>query len=175
MFHRVRAPPTSSTSTTYPHMATEGQEPASVSSNKLVRALSFLSGQLNFYRLHIVYLCVRQMPPLYENRVVTNRSAHYPPGRSIFTPLIFSGIFYASNGEAHISYIDSLYNCVSAMVVCGLATVDLSSLTPWQQVILFIQMCIGNPVRSNLWTIVPSFIWNLSQVVVSWVVVYTRR
>ncbi|KAJ3737528.1 cation transport protein-domain-containing protein [Lentinula guzmanii] len=43
------------------------------------------------------------------------------------------------------------------MTVCGLATVDLSSLTPWQQVILFIQMCLGSPV------------------LVSWVIVYIRR
>ncbi|KAJ3519413.1 hypothetical protein NM688_g9303 [Phlebia brevispora] len=69
----------------------------------------------------------------------------------------YSWIFYASNGEFHISYIDSLYNSVSAVTVCGLATVDLSSLTPWQQVILFIQMCVGSPV------------------VVSWVMVYVRR
>jgi hypothetical protein len=32
------------------------------------------------------------------------------------------------------------------MAVCGLASVDLSSLTAWQQVILFIQLCLGNPV-----------------------------
>lgn len=32
------------------------------------------------------------------------------------------------------------------MAVCGLASVDLSSLTGWQQVILFIQLCLGNPV-----------------------------
>lgn len=32
------------------------------------------------------------------------------------------------------------------MAVCGLASVDLSSLTGWQQVILFIQLCVGNPV-----------------------------
>ena len=61
--------------------------------------------------------------------------------------LFFSVIFYLSNGRYKISYIDSLFNCVSAMAVCGLATVDLSSLTPWQQVILFMQMCIGSPVR----------------------------
>ncbi|KAJ7503005.1 cation transport protein-domain-containing protein [Mycena galericulata] len=86
---------------------------------------------LNFYRVHILFFT--------------------------FTPLIFSGIFYASNGQYHISYIDALYNCVSAMTVCGLATVDLSSLTGWQQVILFIQMCLGSPV------------------VVSWVMVYLRK
>ena len=76
---------------------------------------------------------------------------------STFTPLIFSGIFYASNGEFHIDYIDCLFNCVSAMTVCGLATVDLSSLTPFQQVLLFIQMCLGSPV------------------VISWMMVYIRR
>ncbi|KAK0212417.1 cation transport protein-domain-containing protein [Desarmillaria ectypa] len=86
---------------------------------------------LNFFRVHLLFFA--------------------------FTPLIFSGILYASNGRYHISYIDCLFNCVSAMTVCGLATVDLSSLTPWQQVILFIQMCLGSPV------------------LVSWVMVYIRR
>ncbi|KAI0000966.1 cation transport protein-domain-containing protein [Russula vinacea] len=76
---------------------------------------------------------------------------------STFTPLIFSGVFYASNGLFHIAYIDALFNCVSAMAVCGLASVDLSSLTAWQQVILFIQLCLGNPV------------------LISWVVVFVRR
>ena len=32
------------------------------------------------------------------------------------------------------------------MAVCGLASVNLSSLTGWQQAIIFIQMCIGNLV-----------------------------
>ncbi|KAI0359598.1 TrkH-domain-containing protein [Trametes cingulata] len=43
------------------------------------------------------------------------------------------------------------------MTVCGLASVDLSSLTPFQQALLFIQMCLGSPV------------------VVSWTMVYIRR
>lgn len=67
---------------------------------------------------------------------------------STLTPLIFSGIFFASNGRYPVAYIDALFNSVSAMTVCGLATVNLSQLTVWQQVLLFIQMCIGNPVRS---------------------------
>ncbi|TFK44919.1 cation transport protein-domain-containing protein [Crucibulum laeve] len=86
---------------------------------------------LNFYRVHILFFT--------------------------FTPLICSGIFYASNGRYKISYIDSLFNCVSAMTVCGLATVDLSSLTGFQQALLFVQMCLGSPV------------------VVSWVMVFIRR
>ncbi|KAH9067652.1 cation transport protein-domain-containing protein [Lactarius vividus] len=92
---------------------------------------SLLSHNLSFYRLHILYFT--------------------------FTPLIFSGIFYASNGRFHIAYIDALFNSVSAMAVCGLTSVDLSSLTAWQQTILFVQMCLGNPV------------------VVSWFVVFIRR
>ena len=75
---------------------------------------------------------------------VTSRS-DTPP--STFTPLIFSGIIYAANGEFPVDYIDCLFNCVSAMTVCGLATVDLSGLTPVQQVLLFVQMCLGSPVR----------------------------
>lgn len=65
---------------------------------------------------------------------------------STFVPLITSGIFYAANGENHIDYIDALFNCISACVVCGLASVDLSSLTGFQQALLFFLMSIGNPV-----------------------------
>ena len=43
------------------------------------------------------------------------------------------------------------------MTVCGLTIVNLSSLTPIQQVFLFIQMCLGSPV------------------VISWMMVYIRR
>lgn len=86
---------------------------------------------LNFFRIHVIFFTL--------------------------TPLIFSGILYASNGKYPVAYIDALYNSVSAITMCGLATVNLSQLTAWQQVLLFIQMCVG------------------SQVIVSWVMVYTRR
>ncbi|KAG2038690.1 cation transport protein-domain-containing protein [Suillus americanus] len=86
---------------------------------------------LNFFRIHVIFFTL--------------------------TPLIFSGIFYVSNGRYPVAYIDALFNSVSAMTMCGLATVNLSQLTAWQQVLLFIQMCIGNTV------------------IVSWVMVYTRR
>ena len=76
---------------------------------------------------------------------LTSRLSHRH-NYSAFTPLIFSGIFYASNGRYKISYVDSLFNCVSAMTVTGLATVNLSSLTGFQQALLFMLMCMGNPV-----------------------------
>ena len=102
------------------------------------RLYLFLRGNLNFYRLHILYLC--RIP---HHLVVVSTLISLV---STCTPLIFSGVFYASNGLFHIAYIDALFNCVSAMAVCGLASVDLSSLTGWQQVILFLQLCLGNPV-----------------------------
>ncbi|EED83408.1 predicted protein, partial [Postia placenta Mad-698-R] len=86
---------------------------------------------LNFYRVHILVFT--------------------------FTPLIFSGIQYGANGKYPVAYIDCLFNCVSAMSVCGLASIDLSRMTAFQQALLFIQMCLGNPV------------------LVSWVMVYIRR
>ncbi|KAI9062394.1 hypothetical protein FKP32DRAFT_1593550 [Trametes sanguinea] len=99
--------------------------------SKLADFQAYILRHLNFYRVHLLFFT--------------------------FTPLIFSGIFYASNGEFHIDYIDCLFNCVSAMTVCGLASVDLSSLTSFQQALLFIQMCLGSPV------------------VVSWTMVFIRR
>ena len=42
------------------------------------------SANLNFYRVHVLFF--------------------------VFVPLIFSGIFYASNGETQISYVDSLFS-----------------------------------------------------------------
>ncbi|KAF4611734.1 hypothetical protein D9613_003643 [Agrocybe pediades] len=61
-----------------------------------------------------------------------------------FIPLIFSGIFFASNGRFHISFLDSMFLCYSAMTVTGLSTVNLSTLTTWQQFILYFLMCIGD-------------------------------
>ncbi|CAE7230532.1 unnamed protein product [Rhizoctonia solani] len=86
---------------------------------------------LNFFRLHVLFFT--------------------------FTPLISAAIFYAANGLYPVSFIDALFNCVSAMTVTGLATVDLSQLTGFQQAIIFILMSIGNPI------------------IMSWFVVYTRR
>ncbi|KAJ9114241.1 hypothetical protein QFC22_005693 [Naganishia vaughanmartiniae] len=66
------------------------------------------------------------------------------------TPLIISGIFYASNTEYHIDYIDSLFLCVSAMTVTGLATNNLSTLSGFQQALLFIQMVMGNIISISM-------------------------
>ena len=79
---------------------------------------SFLheAAHLNFYRVHLLVF--------------------------VFTPLIFSGIFYASNGPSpqnQIAYIDALFMCTSAMAVTGLNSVLLADLTTWQQFIIFVR------------------------------------
>lgn len=65
---------------------------------------------------------------------------------STFVPLIFSAIFYASNGDNYVSYTDALFICVSSATVTGLTTIDLSSLTSWQQFLTFVLMFFGSPV-----------------------------
>jgi hypothetical protein len=46
-------------------------------------------------------------------------------------------------------FIDCLFVCVSAITQTGLATVNLSTLTGFQQSILFICMLIGQPVGQS--------------------------
>jgi hypothetical protein len=58
---------------------------------------------------------------------------------------------YGINTEYQIPYIDCLFLCVSSMTVNGLATVDLSTLSVMQQVIMFWQMLIGSLVRPHYW------------------------
>jgi hypothetical protein len=98
------------------------------------------------------------------------------PCSSIFTPLCVSVVFYLCNGRYKISYIDSLFNCVSAMTVSGLATIDLSALTGFQQALLFIQMSIGNTVSTGLsFFHTSSHISRHTQIIVSWVMVVIRK
>jgi len=68
---------------------------------------------------------------------------------STLVPVIAAGILSASNGAFDVKYIDALFLCVSGITGTGLATVDLSALTPWQQVIIVIVSLVGSPVRST--------------------------
>ncbi len=79
------------------------------------------SVELTFYRIHLVAF--------------------------VFIPLVSSGIFYGCNGRFHISFLDSLFLCYSAMTVTGLSTVNLSTLTAWQQVMLFLLMMIVSDIE----------------------------
>ncbi|KAK8865865.1 hypothetical protein IAR55_001013 [Kwoniella newhampshirensis] len=73
---------------------------------------------LNFYRVHLLTFTI--------------------------IPLITSGIMYGANTTYHIDYIDCLFCCMSAMTVTGLASINLSTLSVFQQVLLFLQMIIGS-------------------------------
>lgn len=73
---------------------------------------------LNFFRIHVLWF--------------------------IINPIFWSIIFYVSSGQYPVSYIDSLFLCTSAHTVTGLSTVNLSTLTGFQQAILFYLMCVGN-------------------------------
>ena len=85
---------------------------------------SHLKVELNFFRIHLLFFT--------------------------FVPLVFSAIFWASNGEFPVQYIDALFMCYSAMTVTGLSTVNLSSLTGWQQAILFVLMLLGDVVSCRV-------------------------
>jgi hypothetical protein len=67
--------------------------------------------ELNFYRIHWLFFTLH--------------------------PLIWSGIFYAANGQYKVPYIDCLFLCVSSQTVTGLSTVNLSTTTGFQQFVLF--------------------------------------
>jgi hypothetical protein len=84
---------------------------------------------------------------------------------STVTPIIATAIMFASNGHFHIRFIDTLFICVSAATGTGLATVELSSLTAWQQAILVILELVGSPVR-------PTF---LLAILVTNAVLFSRR
>lgn len=105
----------------------------------------FLGKELNFYvsrGIEVVFISGTMQ--------LTNDDPSPPPTSQrvhvitfVFVPLIAASIFYASNGENHIPFIDCLFVCVSAMTVTGLVTINVSSATIWQQVILFILMLCG--------------------------------
>ncbi|KAK0209988.1 potassium transporter [Desarmillaria ectypa] len=92
---------------------------------------SIRSIELTFYRIHLVAFA--------------------------FIPLIFSGIFYACNGRFRISYLNSLFLCYSAMTLTGLTTVNLSTVTVSQQVVLYLLLMMGDITT------------------VSWIMVLVRR
>ncbi|CAE6540859.1 unnamed protein product [Rhizoctonia solani] len=92
---------------------------------RFIARLSLWSGQhLNFYRVHLLSFT--------------------------FIPVLSAAIFYASNGRTKISYLDSLFMCTSAMTTSGLNTINLSTTTVWQQVILTFLMFIGNTTSISL-------------------------
>jgi Trk-type K+ transport system membrane component len=76
---------------------------------------------LNFYRIHLLFFTI--------------------------VPLAFAGVFYAVSREDNpVSFIDSLFLCVSAITVAGLYPIMLSNISVGQQVILLILTAMGGVV-----------------------------
>ncbi|KAK1758771.1 high-affinity potassium transport protein [Echria macrotheca] len=71
----------------------------------------------------------------------------------ILTCMITSGIFYASSTNFFVSYVDSLYLVVSAMTESGLNSVNLSQITTWQQVLLWLLMILGSTIWVSVVTV----------------------
>jgi hypothetical protein len=114
------------------------------------RIIKTIEGSLNFYRIHLLTFtlvsCATPPSCVPFFLLIMDRPVAFTRTRKTQVPFIFSGIMYACNTEYHIQYIDCLFCCVSAMTVTGLATVNLSQLSGWQQTILFLQMCMGSIV-----------------------------
>jgi hypothetical protein len=111
---------------------------------RLARTWSSFASELNFFRIHVIFLCATSL---------WSSSSHAeanPWSSSTLTPLILAAIFFAANGRYHVSYVDALFNGISSMACCGLATINLSSLTGFQQFLLFLQFNIGNTVSLPL-------------------------
>jgi hypothetical protein len=65
----------------------------------------------------------------------------------IATSLVTSLIFWGSSTPAKsVTYIDSLFLCVSAMTEAGLNTVNLSELNTWQQIMMFLLIIFGSAI-----------------------------
>lgn len=86
------------------------------------------------------------LPPL---NFITLHYAYF-----IIVILLTSVIFWgSSNPASSISYIDSLFLTVSAMTEAGLNTVNLSQMTTWQQVLLFLLILFGGAIWVSIWTV----------------------
>ncbi|KAI1421488.1 TrkH-domain-containing protein [Xylaria sp. FL1777] len=70
---------------------------------------------------------------------------------TLLASLVFWG---SSNPRFSISYVDSLFLVVSAMTEAGLNTVNLSQMTTWQQVLLWLLIIIGSSIWVSIWTVV---------------------
>ncbi|KAK2023014.1 TrkH-domain-containing protein [Colletotrichum zoysiae] len=86
------------------------------------------------------------LPPL---NFITLHYAYF-----IGTTLLASVVFYVSSSpHGSIGYVDSLFLVVSAMTEAGLNTVNLSAMTVWQQVMLWLLIIVGSSVWVSIWTV----------------------
>ncbi|KAI1375491.1 TrkH-domain-containing protein [Hypoxylon crocopeplum] len=86
------------------------------------------------------------LPPL---NFITIHYAYF-----IVIPLVASLVFWGSSDpKFSISYVDSLFLVTSAMTEAGLNTVNLSQMTTWQQVLLWLLIIVGSSIWVSIWTV----------------------
>ncbi|BCS26135.1 uncharacterized protein APUU_50846S [Aspergillus puulaauensis] len=66
---------------------------------------------------------------------------------SLISSLIFWGV---SNPSRSVSYTDSLFMCVSAITGAGLNSVEASTLSTFQQVIMFVLLMLGHAILISI-------------------------
>jgi len=72
----------------------------------------------------------------------------------ILACLATSLIFWVSSSSGfNVSYVDSLYLVISAMSESGLNPVNLSQITTWQQVLLWLLMVLGSTIWVSVLTV----------------------
>ncbi|KOS17091.1 Low-affinity potassium transport protein [Escovopsis weberi] len=87
-------------------------------------------------------------------RQIFTRASFIITHYAYFIGLVFlsSVVFWASSKPSQaVSYVDSLFLVVSAISGTGLNTVDLSSVTTWQQTILLLLIMVGGTVWVSMW------------------------
>ncbi|KAF4337031.1 TRK1-potassium transporter I [Fusarium beomiforme] len=88
----------------------------------------------------------RLVPPI---NFITIHYAYF-----IFGSLIFSLIFWLSSEPSQsIPYVDCLFLVVSSFCDTGLNTINLSEITTWQQVLLYLLFIIGSALWVSFWTV----------------------
>ncbi|KAF3013523.1 hypothetical protein E8E14_008834 [Neopestalotiopsis sp. 37M] len=72
----------------------------------------------------------------------------------VVVSFVSSVIFYCSSEPRwSISYTDSLFLVISAMTEAGLNTVNLSQMTTWQQIMLWLLIILGSSIWVSIWTV----------------------
>lgn len=81
----------------------------------------------------------RQLPPL--NFITIHYTYFF--ATCLLSAVIFWG---ASTPPRSVSFVDSLFLCVSAMTLAGLNTVNLSTVNTFQQILLFLLIMMGSAI-----------------------------
>jgi hypothetical protein len=88
----------------------------------------------------------RFLPPL---NYITIHYAYFT-SICLASSLIYWG---SSQPFGNVSYIDSLFLVTSSMTCTGLNTLNLSTMTTWQQIQLWFLSLIGSPIWISIWTV----------------------